>query len=301
VAQNQNNPNVKPKAPGKPIYGQPHIAVPLWLWGSGKLTTAAKNLLALLEFHRNRETGRCNPRIRTMAAELGVSPATVKRGLRELRWVKLITITWEQRSSNYTVAPVTEWLKILKHQNDPSRTRLKDQNDPSGNSEGSKLSFSLDQNDPSDHPHLLLNRNTSEQAGQQQAGRLAELAAVITETWPKLPGRPGAKLLGRIEVTLREIPLNEFRALLQSKARKVVSFGLAECLANELRTRWEADAVAQQQHIADKVAAEIQRVESILRDPRLSAEERAQYQSYLGGLRCPPKTETTTYARKGLG
>jgi hypothetical protein len=157
----------------------------------------------------------------------------------------------------------------------------------------------LDKNCPSDPPHLLLNRNTSEASQPAtEAGRLAELAAVITAAWPKLPGRPGARLLARIAATVQDDMLDEFRALLLSKARKVESFGLAESLAQELRDRRRADDAARESNAADKAAAEISRVEAILRDPSLTDEERPAYQEYLDALRRKPTTEPTR-AQKG--
>ena len=68
-----------------------------------QLSATAKLLLAQLLDHRNKTTGQCNPRIKTLAEELGVSQSTAGRALRELREARLVKITWSSRSSRYEI------------------------------------------------------------------------------------------------------------------------------------------------------------------------------------------------------
>jgi len=85
-----------------------------FLLQSTVLSNTAKLLLCLLQDHCNKQTGQCNPRIQTLAGELGVSRSTIDRGLRRLRELGLIQILWGQRASRYQIAPPGEWSEILK-------------------------------------------------------------------------------------------------------------------------------------------------------------------------------------------
>jgi DNA-binding transcriptional MocR family regulator len=67
------------------------------------LSSTAKLLLARLMRHRNRQTGQCNPRRVTLAAELGVSESTITRALRELRLGRFIESHKGQRGNSYTL------------------------------------------------------------------------------------------------------------------------------------------------------------------------------------------------------
>jgi hypothetical protein len=90
--------------------------IPKWLCATEKLSLAAKVLLVILDDHRNRKTGQCNPRIRTLAKESHTPRRTVQRALADLCRLGLIQITWAQRESNYRIAPRSEWSKILMRQ-----------------------------------------------------------------------------------------------------------------------------------------------------------------------------------------
>jgi DNA-binding transcriptional MocR family regulator len=68
-----------------------------------RISTTAKFVLAQLMDHRNKQTGQCNPRIRKLAEELGISISTAGRALRALREVGLVKVIWRQRASCYEI------------------------------------------------------------------------------------------------------------------------------------------------------------------------------------------------------
>jgi hypothetical protein len=72
------------------------------------LSATTKLVLAVLEDHRNRATGQCNPRVTTIAEELGIGEATVKRSLGMLKHAGLISVK-RGRSNSYEVAARQEW------------------------------------------------------------------------------------------------------------------------------------------------------------------------------------------------
>jgi hypothetical protein len=65
------------------------------------ISTTAKLLFAQLCDHRNRRTGQCNPKRRTLGSELGVSVATIKRALGELRTAGFLTSRKGQYTNTY--------------------------------------------------------------------------------------------------------------------------------------------------------------------------------------------------------
>jgi hypothetical protein len=98
------------------------IMLPWFLVRSPRVSLTAKVLLAVLADHKRR-TGRCNPRILKLTEELAVSKRTINRSLTELSSLGFIRITWGQRTSDYDLAPETEWPKILKRQIGATETR----------------------------------------------------------------------------------------------------------------------------------------------------------------------------------
>lgn len=130
-----------------------YVRVPRSLWRATNISAMAKDLLALLDDYRNTRTGRCDPKITTLAKDLGTSLRTLKRSLAELARLGLIKIVRRRRSSNqYDVAPRVEWETILKCQNGTSKTAsLKCQNDTTDRG----------QNGTSRAPHLFNEPNNS--------------------------------------------------------------------------------------------------------------------------------------------
>jgi hypothetical protein len=146
-----------------------------------EISTTAKLLLALLIDHRNRKTGQCNPRRVKLAAELGVSLATIRRALSELRAVGFITSKRQQYTNNYEIRDDRHSSKVYSSQQ-------KGQNDPFASvSEGSKRPLQKGQNDPSltlYEPYLL------EQDGEAAAADRIQAAAAAAPTSGVLNGNP---------------------------------------------------------------------------------------------------------------
>jgi uncharacterized protein YdaU (DUF1376 family) len=111
------------------------------------------------------------------------------------------------------------------------------------------------------------------------------LAATITQTWPHLTGQPGSKLLAEIAALIDNGMLDGYRSILRSRRAKATSFGFALNLAQEVHDCLRAENEQRQCYIAARSAAEIERLEGILRDPRLTDEERAAYQNWLDAER----------------
>lgn len=61
------------------------------------ISPSAKLVLIALANRHNQETGRCDPSIETIAADVGLSSRAVQYGLRELEKAKLITTTHRVR------------------------------------------------------------------------------------------------------------------------------------------------------------------------------------------------------------
>jgi DNA-binding transcriptional ArsR family regulator len=81
------------------------VRLPLSLLASG-LSVSAKLLLGLLEWHRNKRTNRCNPKLETLAAEFGVSKRTARRALAELRETGFVI---EQRHGSKNLQRGHKW------------------------------------------------------------------------------------------------------------------------------------------------------------------------------------------------
>jgi DNA-binding transcriptional MocR family regulator len=73
------------------------------LLANKSISVAAKLLFAQLCDHRNKRTGRCNPRQGTLALELGISEDTVQRGLCELRDLGFIEMKRERYGCQYEI------------------------------------------------------------------------------------------------------------------------------------------------------------------------------------------------------
>lgn len=115
------------------------LIIPRNILTASEITVTARLVLAQLYDHRNKRTGQCNPKIRTLASELGLSISTVGRALRSLREAAMVKITWRQRSSDYQI--------------------LNGQNDRTENPDRSKRPIKNGQNDRSDDPVSLYEPN----------------------------------------------------------------------------------------------------------------------------------------------
>lgn len=67
------------------------------------ISVKARLLLAQLLDHRNKKTGQCNPRRKTLAKELGLSMRTLVRALNELRAAQLIRSKQGQHTAFYEI------------------------------------------------------------------------------------------------------------------------------------------------------------------------------------------------------
>jgi hypothetical protein len=255
--------------------------------------------LVLLDDHRNVETGRCNPKIETLARELAVSTRSIDRSLDELRDAGFIQSKWGQRSSQYRVASKSRWQKILlrqiggteKHPVTPNwRNALRQV----GRTEGSASLYELDP--------MNYKQASQPASSNSEAGRLAEIAAILTNAWPNLVGAPGKKLLSKIAGILGDTSLAEFRGLLESKRRKVESFGLAELLAADLISRRNGAAAANQtREDADRQRQIHQAEDMLAADPGMSQRDRQELLSYIAKLKKSAKSETKPRGEKPAG
>ena len=94
--------------------------MPKWLWRCAGISVLAKKLLILLDDHRNKQTGQCNPRRKMQAKELADSVEAIKRALTELRTPGLIHTTKRQRGNSYRIEPRSQRREILSGQNRPA-------------------------------------------------------------------------------------------------------------------------------------------------------------------------------------
>jgi hypothetical protein len=99
---------------------EPFVMVLKSVLRSTRLSSHAKLLLALLADYQNRETGQCNPKIETLADDLGLSTPTVKRALAELRQAGLVRVVKGQRANSYGLEPRSHRRKFLRDQVDPA-------------------------------------------------------------------------------------------------------------------------------------------------------------------------------------
>lgn len=76
-------------------------------------------VLVKLDFHRNKQTGQCNPFQRTLAAELYLSQRCVEYAIRWLRDAGILKLRRNGRSSAwYELVPEPEWIGlVLAHKN----------------------------------------------------------------------------------------------------------------------------------------------------------------------------------------
>ena len=68
--------------------------------------------------HQNAKESRCNPKEKTLAAELGVARATIERALADLRRIGLLQSVRSQRFNRYEIVNPARWPKILMTQNE---------------------------------------------------------------------------------------------------------------------------------------------------------------------------------------
>jgi hypothetical protein len=72
--------------------------------------------------HQNAKESRCNPKEKTLAAELGVARATIERALADLRRIGLLQSVRSQRFNRYEIVNPARWPIILMTQNESSET-----------------------------------------------------------------------------------------------------------------------------------------------------------------------------------
>lgn len=97
-----------------------------------RISVTARLLLGFLLDHRNKQTGQCNPKRKTLARELGVSMVTISRALAELREGNFIRSKQQQHTASY---------QIQAYQIDNPDSR-------SGLSNRSPLAYQIDNPDP---------------------------------------------------------------------------------------------------------------------------------------------------------
>ena len=124
------------------------VKLPTSLLRSRGLSHTAKDVLLLLADHEHRVTGQCNPRIDTLAAELGRCYKTVTRALAELRAIGLVDVAWGQRGSSYQVAARAGWDRILIGQKCPNRKILIGQKCPNTLGQKCPIRASVSINEP---------------------------------------------------------------------------------------------------------------------------------------------------------
>jgi hypothetical protein len=251
-------------APAKPIYAKFRYE----LIDLGLPRTLVV-LYGVLE-HMAGPKGECWPKQSTLAKMIGLKTRQqVHNLLNQLAALKLIEGRRTQYYCRYRILkPDVKWiLHLVSNRFDISDVKpVLHRKEPRLTKQGTKPQ-----------------RPPASQPASGSGGQAGRLAALITEAWPKLPGHPGPKLITRIEAILGDdIPLAEFRALLQSKARKVEGFGLAESLARELRQRRNGDESRPvQMETATITEADLEDLDRIIagtKDPKSRAEfERAEY------------------------
>jgi hypothetical protein len=136
----------KQSVPPDPPKSEPFTKFPLWLHATPKLSPAAKTVLVILDDHRNRASGQCNPRVDTLSRETALSRRSVRRGLAELIARRIIQSIRGQRGNTYKLASRSEWQEILRGQIGPMGT----------GSEGPKWPLPWGQTGPSGAPVSLL-------------------------------------------------------------------------------------------------------------------------------------------------
>src|SRR6516164_1631136 len=87
---------------------------------SRKISATAKLTMWMLIDHQNAKESRCNPKEKTLAAELGVARATIERALADLRRIGLLQSVRSQRFNRYEIVNPALWPKILMTQNESS-------------------------------------------------------------------------------------------------------------------------------------------------------------------------------------
>jgi DNA-binding transcriptional ArsR family regulator len=92
---------------------QPSLILPKFLAGNRDLSNWAQRVLILLDDYRNKVTGQCNPRIKRLAADLGVSYRTITRALAELRKWRLIAVERLRYGYQFIVAARDQWRLLL--------------------------------------------------------------------------------------------------------------------------------------------------------------------------------------------
>jgi DNA-binding transcriptional ArsR family regulator len=93
---------------------QPYLTLPIFVTADQRISNSAKHLLALLENYRNKATGQCNPRVRRLASDLGLTERTIYRALAELRKWQLITVKRMRNTCQYIIRARNEWYNLLR-------------------------------------------------------------------------------------------------------------------------------------------------------------------------------------------
>lgn len=112
-----------------------YVRLPKRLLGRAGLSCIARDLLLLLDDHKNPQTGLCCPRVTTLAREMKVTPRTIKRALARLRSVGLIRVLRGQRGNRYEIESRSEWASSMGTKMSP---RKKSHGDKSVPLEGDK-------------------------------------------------------------------------------------------------------------------------------------------------------------------
>lgn len=140
------------------------LMIPETLCQVDNISNTVKNLLVRLERHINLKTGQCNPRINTLARELGVNEKTIDRTLAKLRKFGLVSSRKGQRGCSYLIAPREQWVSILQGHSVPTEPV------PAG----TECPCTQGQNVPADPPHPL---SEDKQGKRGRSGREAAAAA----------------------------------------------------------------------------------------------------------------------------
>jgi hypothetical protein len=165
----------------------PFFMVSKSLTRSKRISRTAKLLLAVLVDHRNSETKKCNPKLATLAEELGTSRRTVQRATAELCHLGLLQITRGQRQSNYSIPPRSEWSEILKRHTDATEQqsltpKWRDSLRQSGASAPAVLITELDQLNETKNPLLLPHQNSTSKPRRSPAKKpLADSVSLVVQ------------------------------------------------------------------------------------------------------------------------
>jgi hypothetical protein len=86
------------------LHPQTYIKLTTAFVTAENLSATARAIYTRLRCYQNRHTGQCNPRVARLAADLGVSESTIKRGLRNLRLDGWIISNRSIRGCSYRIS-----------------------------------------------------------------------------------------------------------------------------------------------------------------------------------------------------